>query len=180
MELNLEKHWQTWKGCEECGLCGDRLQVCLYRGDEPPIDVLFIGEAPGPREDEQGEPFVGPSGQLLDAMLKEAKFDLSVGFTNSVACFPNDDGKIKKPTKEQVSSCWPRLAEILTICQPQDIVYVGKTASQESKPIISGALTGVWMHEIVHPAYLLRRGRKGTEYTETIRTLEKLRADYKD
>ena len=56
--------------CTACGLAEGRTQVVFGTG-APDADVVFVGEAPGAREDEQGVPFVGRSGQLLDRLLAE-------------------------------------------------------------------------------------------------------------
>lgn len=72
----LEQLWEQMKmslqKCERCGLCRTRTQAVWGVGN-PQTRVLLVGEAPGKNEDEQGEPFVGRSGQLLDKMLASGR-----------------------------------------------------------------------------------------------------------
>ena len=74
--------------CRACGLCETRTNVVFGVGD-PAAEVLFVGEAPGEREDALGEPFVGKAGALLDDMLTMIGLDRSrIYITNSIKCRP--------------------------------------------------------------------------------------------
>lgn len=72
--MDFEQLKQTCLVCEKCDLCCTRTHVVFGTGN-PNAEVLFIGEAPGRNEDEQGLPFVGRSGQLLDQYLKAIHLD---------------------------------------------------------------------------------------------------------
>jgi uracil-DNA glycosylase len=147
----LAWHKECWKGCKSCDLYKSRTNVVLYRGDVP-CDLLFIGEAPGPQEDQRGEPFVGPSGDLLELLISEVESSTSnplrVCFTNVVACYP---GEIRPPTTKEINACRQRLSEIVSISKPKGIVYVGRVAARRQK-----FFTEIPYAEIVHPASLLR------------------------
>ena len=85
--------WDTLKAaclaCEKCDLCKTRTQVVFGTGS-PTAEVLFVGEGPGQKEDEQGLPFVGRSGQLLDVYLETIKLSRqkNIFIANIVKCRP--------------------------------------------------------------------------------------------
>ena len=82
---------QECLSCQACELCKTRTQVVFGVGN-PEAEVLFIGEAPGKNEDEQGEPFVGRGGKLLDDMLAMIGLQReNIYITNSVKCRPPEN-----------------------------------------------------------------------------------------
>ena len=103
----MEQVWEQMKTglqkCERCGLCRTRTQAVWGVGN-PRTKVLLIGEAPGKNEDEQGEPFVGRSGQLLDKMLAVVDLDRkrNIYITNIVKCRPPEN---RDPAPEEVAAC---------------------------------------------------------------------------
>ena len=107
--------------------------MCLVRGVLP-ADVLLIAEAPGKNESALGSPLIGPAGKLLDRIVLEAFCDkLRCAFTNLVGCMPIDPGtlnKLEEPGYEQIATCRPRLAEIISIARPRMVVSVGKLADR--------------------------------------------------
>lgn len=87
-------------------------------------DVVFIGEAPGKREDETGQPFVGASGRFLDEMLAAAGMSRQdVYITNIVKYRPPNN---RDPSPEEKQAFWPYLAEQLQIIDPKVIVTLGR------------------------------------------------------
>src|SRR6056297_1290418 len=90
-------------GCERCpALVESRSRIVNGVGPTD-ADLLFVGEAPGANEDEQGEPFVGRSGDVLDETLREAGLDRGdVRITNCVRCRPPDN---RDPRKEELANC---------------------------------------------------------------------------
>lgn len=155
--MNYKQHRAKWDACTGCSLCTNRRRVVLYRGDLP-ADVLFIGEAPGTSEDDLGQPFVGPAGQLLNRIITNAMFGRKVrlGFTNLVACIPlGDDGKkAVEPPADAIAACSTRLHECFSLANPKGLVFVGKLPSSvlgAIKPYSEGLST-----TITHPAAILR------------------------
>ena len=114
--------------CRACGLCAQRQQAVLGVGDRS-ASWLFIGEGPGAEEDAQGEPFVGPSGQLLDAML--AAMGLSrqedVYIANAVKCRPPSN---RAPEVGEINACRPYLERQIALIQPKVIVLLGRAAAR--------------------------------------------------
>lgn len=154
---------QAVADCTACELCKTRKQAVLGVGDVA-ADWLFVGEGPGAEEDERGEPFVGQSGKLLDAML--AAIDLKRGsdvyIANAVKCRPPDN---RAPEPGETSACWPFLARQVELIQPKLIVTLGKPAAQTllQQEVKIAAERGK-VHDFAgfplivtyHPAYLLR------------------------
>ncbi len=154
---------QAVADCTACELCQKRKQAVLGIGDVA-ADWLFVGEGPGAEEDERGEPFVGQSGKLLDAML--AAIDLKRGndvyIANSVKCRPPDN---RAPEPAETAACWPFLARQIELIQPKLIITLGKPAAQtllQQEVTISRArgqlhdFAGIPLIVTYHPAYLLR------------------------
>lgn len=161
---------QSVADCRACGLCRERRQAVLGVGDVN-ADWLFIGEGPGAEEDARGEPFVGPAGKLLDAML--AAIDLRRGddvyIANAVKCRPPGN---RTPEAGEMAACAPYLNRQIALIQPRLIVLLGRAAANsvlgEVGSLASlrgrsltyrGALPGGPEIPVVvtyHPAYLLR------------------------
>ena len=148
--------------CRACGLCETRTNVVFGVGD-PTAEVLFVGEAPGEREDALGEPFVGKAGQLLDDMLAMIGLDRSrIYITNSIKCRPPQN---RDPLNTEKEACAPFLQRQLQLMQPKIIVCLGRVSAMEMiKPDFKitqehGQFfekNGVLMTAIYHPAALLR------------------------
>ena len=149
--------------CRACGLCRQRKQAVLGTGasDAP---WLFIGEGPGSEEDDQGEPFVGPAGKLLDAMLTAAGLQRGreVYIANVVKCRPPGN---RNPSSDEALACAPLLDRQIDLIRPKLIVALGKialtrlTGSAASMASMRGKLhayRGVPVVATYHPAYLLR------------------------
>ncbi|MDP1524293.1 MAG: uracil-DNA glycosylase [Rhodocyclaceae bacterium] len=154
---------QAVADCTACELCKTRKQAVLGVGDIN-ADWLFVGEGPGAEEDERGEPFVGQSGKLLDAML--AAIDLKRGhnvyIANSVKCRPPDN---RAPEPSETAACWPFLARQVELLKPKLIVTLGRPAAQtllQQEVKIAEArgkvqdFAGIPLIITYHPAYLLR------------------------
>ena len=148
--------------CRACGLWETRTNVVFGVGD-PNAEVLFVGEAPGEREDALGEPFVGKAGQLLDDMLAMIGLDRSrIYITNSIKCRPPQN---RDPLNTEKEACAGFLQRQLALMQPKIIVCLGRVSAMEMiKPDFKitqehGQFfekNGVLMTAIYHPAALLR------------------------
>ena len=127
--------------CRGCDLYRHATQAVfgeLETGTEaarPKVAIMMIGEQPGDREDQEGRPFVGPAGKLLDKCLEEAEIDRrKVYVTNTVKHFKWEPrGKLrihKKPTMKEIHACRPWLEAELETVRPRLIVCLGATAAQ--------------------------------------------------
>lgn len=148
--------------CQLCPLHTTRIHTVPGIGAAD-ADWMFIGEAPGQNEDEQGVPFVGRAGQLLDAMLAALRLQRDTIFIANInKCRPPGN---RDPRPEEVAACTPYLHEQLAIIQPRIIIALGRVSAQTllqaTEPLAK--LRGRAHHYAktplvvtYHPAYLLR------------------------
>jgi len=168
---SLEDALNAFRGMRDDPLAKAGTNIVISRGN-PKAKLLIVGEAPGPQENIQGKPFVGPAGKLLDKILQAGNFDpdKDVYITNSVFRMPpGDDGKsFRKPTDKEVEYYRPFVFEVIRLINPLVILLTGNVACQSilGKTGIT-SLRGKWTHEqdywimpIFHPSYLLRNQSK--------------------
>lgn len=155
--------------CTKCGLCKSRTKTVFGVGDER-AEWLFIGEGPGRNEDQQGEPFIGPAGKLLDNMLLEMglRRGANAYIANVVKCRPTGpDGRDRAPTQEEAAACAPYLQRQIALIQPAILIALGKSAAVSLLKLdatvavssLRGKLHSYAGRPLVvtyHPAYLLR------------------------
>ncbi len=123
---------QAVSGCMACRLCIGRKNTVFGVGNRQ-ARWFFVGEGPGPQEDLQGEPFVGPAGSLLDNMIKALglRRGENTYIANIVKCRPAAAaGHDRPPAAEEVTSCLPFLQRQIELVQPGVIVALGKFAAQ--------------------------------------------------
>lgn len=124
-EERMERVARDVAGCRRCGLCEGRKNPVPGKGD-PDSPVVFIGEAPGRKEDEQGEPFVGAAGKRLDTLLEHIGLQREeVYITNVLKCRPP---KNRRPTSSEIKECTPHLEKQLGIIEPGIIAPMGNSA----------------------------------------------------
>ena len=161
--MDFETLKQECLSCRRCGLCETRQHVVFGQG-VPDAEVMFVGEGPGAHEDEEGLPFVGRSGKLLDSYLEAIDLarDKNIFIANIVKCRPPQN---RDPKPEEIANCIGYLTKQLEFLKPKIVVCLGRIAA--------GALIekgfkvtkqhgqwfqkdGVWMMGTYHPAALLR------------------------
>ena len=134
----------------------------------PQAEIMLIGEGPGQLEDEQGEPFVGRSGQLMDKMLNYIGLDRSrnIYIANIVKCRPPQN---RDPEQTEIAACMGYLRNQVALIRPKIIVCVGRIAAmtliqpdyrvtrQHGEWVEK---KGVYMMGTFHPAALLRNPRQ--------------------
>ena len=176
--------------CVKCpNLASSRKNVVWGVGDiNSPI--MFVGEAPGADEDEQGEPFVGRAGQLLTKIIEAMGFSReTVYIANILKCRPDTPGQDsgnRPPTPEEIQRCLPYLNAQIDLIQPKAIVALGATAVAglfgKSAPIskIRGnfmTFRNIPVMPTFHPSYLLRPNgfaAKPLVWQDMLMILEKL------
>lgn len=155
--------------CTACGLSDGRTNVVFGSGSDV-ADVLIVGEAPGQREDEQGLPFVGRSGQLLETLLREIHLERNdVYIANVVKCRPPRN---RDPRAEEIDACKPYLRRQIELIDPKVVVMLGnfstKLLLRTSTGItrMRGTIYEWWGRHLVptfHPAAALRGGERVTD-----------------
>ena len=164
--------------CRGCGLWETRTHVVFGVGN-PEAEILLIGEGPGQHEDEQGVPFVGRAGQLLDDMLEIIGLDRTkVYIANVVKCRPPQN---RDPLNVEQDACIGWLRRQTALIRPKIIVCLGRIAAKaiikEDFKITSEhgqwfARGGVQMTAIYHPAALLRDEGKRPETFEDLKSIQ--------
>jgi len=176
--------------CTKCAhLACSRTQTVFGVGN-PDADLMFIGEAPGADEDQQGEPFVGRAGQLLTRILKAMNFAREdVYIANILKCRPDmPAGSFgnRPPTPTEMQTCQPYLVEQIDIIQPSVLVALGAVAVEGllGTRATMRELRGRWhsynsipLMITYHPAYLLRNqapSEKRKVWEDMLQVLERL------
>ncbi len=167
--------------CTRCRLHQGRTQVVFGQGS-PTADLMFVGEAPGYHEDRQGQPFVGPSGQLLNRLLTEIGLRREdVYICNVVLCRPPGN---RDPQPDEIQTCRGWLDAKLRLVDPKVVVTLGNFAAKT----LLGTTTGITrlrgrtydfenrvLLPTFHPSAALRADTSGR--TEN-RTLNGMREDF--
>ena len=169
---------QECMNCHNCALADTRTNVVFGVGNEN-AEILLIGEGPGQSEDEQGIPFVGRAGQLLDDMLEIIGLDRTkVYIANIVKCRPPQN---RDPLNVEQDACIGYLRRQTALIRPKIIVCLGRIAAKaiikEDFRITSEhgqwfARSGVQMTAIYHPAALLRDISKRPETFEDLKSIQ--------
>jgi DNA polymerase len=167
--------------CSSCVLAGTRTKAVFGEGD-PGADLMFVGEAPGYHEDQQGRPFVGQAGKLLEQLLA------SIGMTREQVFIANvlksRPPNNRDPRPEEIDACRPYLWRQIEIIRPKVICTLGNFATK----LLSGDQTGItkvhgrprateiaghplYLYPIFHPAAALYTPAKRQTLQEDFRRL---------
>ncbi|HVP55848.1 MAG TPA: uracil-DNA glycosylase [Candidatus Eisenbacteria bacterium] len=156
--------------CTRCRLHKQGRKQIVFGVGNPQARLMFIGEAPGADEDEQGEPFVGRAGQLLNNMIKAMGLRREdVYIANIIKCRPPGN---RTPERDECETCSPFLMRQIAVIKPQVIVALGAVAAKTLLAINApmAELRGHWydfrgtkLAVTYHPAFLLRDPRQKKE-----------------
>jgi DNA polymerase len=158
----LTELYQQIHNCFKCEIAKLRCQVVPGEGAEN-SEIMFIGEAPGWHEDQQGRPFVGPAGQYLDRLLASIGLDRrQVYIANVIKCRPPDN---REPLPTEIQNCQPWLDAQIELIKPKMIVTLGRYSmaryfSGKSISKIHGTAQkrgGVIYYAMYHPAAALHQ-----------------------
>jgi DNA polymerase len=165
------------RNCERCKLSPTRKNIVFGSGD-PNADLMFVGEAPGADEDEQGLPFVGRAGQLLTKIIEA--IDMSrdqVFICNILKCRPPGN---RNPEPDEIAACEQFLFRQIASVKPKVICALGafsaKTLLRTNEAIsrLRGQLVdyrGSKLMATFHPAYLLRNPNEKRKVWEDMKTI---------
>ncbi len=155
----IKRHIMT---CTGCPLSRTRHRPVIGRGDYQ-ADIMLIAEAPGAQEDQQGIPFVGRSGEILDNLLRDCALRREeIYITNILKCHPPGN---RDPKEEEKEACFPYLKYETFLLKPHVIVCLGRVAAQRiiSPDFKITGQHGTWTYRkncaltaTYHPSAILR------------------------
>jgi DNA polymerase len=176
--------------CVKCPHLASSRKNVVFGVGSIEAQLMFVGEAPGADEDEQGEPFVGKAGQLLTKIIQATGLSRAdVYIANILKCRPDTPGQTagnRKPTSDEMATCIPYLHEQIDLIHPRVIVALGGTAVDGllGKTVGITKLRGTWktyrgtpLMPTYHPAYLLRNqamSEKRKVWEDMLAVMEKL------
>jgi uracil-DNA glycosylase family 4 len=132
----LRAHAEVTATCTRCALAQGRTQVVFGSGS-PNADLMFVGEAPGFHEDQQGIPFVGQAGKLLDSLLGGIGLTRADVFVaNVLKCRPAGN---RDPLPEEIAACEPHLFRQIELIEPRVVATLGNFATK----LLSGRPLGI-------------------------------------
>ena len=140
----------------------------VFSDGNPKSKIMLIGEAPGANEDQEGLPFVGRAGQLLDKMLSAISLDRNKVYISNIINYRPPDNR--RPTEEEIKRYLPFITKHIEIIDPKIIVLLGSTAMNAlvGNSIVISKMRGKWMEKqfgscktsiiiTFHPAFLMRQ-----------------------
>lgn len=164
--------------CQRCKLAGGRTNIVFGQGN-PRAELMFVGEAPGADEDEQGLAFVGRAGRLLTDIIEKGlrmtREDVFIG--NIIKCRPPQN---RNPESDEIIACQPFLEAQIRAIQPRVLVALGKFSAhwllKTATPITRlrgnlGEWEGIPAMPTYHPAYLLRNPRAKKDLWEDMKVV---------
>jgi len=151
--------------CQLCPLYKTRRKIVPGEGN-PHAEIMFIGEAPGAREDEEGRPFCGPAGKFLDQLLDSIGLQRAdVFIANTLKCRPPAN---RDPLPEEKSACRKYLEQQIRAIGPQIVVTLGRHSTETYLPGLGGITklraklyrrpNGIYYFPLYHPAAALHNG----------------------
>ncbi len=180
--LTLEELENNVSSCTRCNLHKTRNKTVFGDG-KICSDIMIIGEAPGKDEDEQGKPFVGRAGKLLNSFLGSIKLNRnSVFITNTIKCRPPDN---RNPMNDEIRACSGFLEKQIDLIKPKVMVLLGKIAANsllgEDKPMSDLRQKKFFINKskipiivFYHPAYILRSPLKKTNVWQDLKFLDNI------
>jgi len=175
--MGLESIRKEIGDCQRCKLAPKRTNIVFGSGN-PNAELVFVGEAPGYDEDQQGLPFVGRAGQLLTKIIESINLKREdVYICNVLKCRPPEN---RNPEPDEVASCNPFLKKQLATIRPKVVCCLGTFAAQTviktASPIsrLRGQffdIDGMRVIATFHPAYLLRSPDKKREVWEDMKQI---------
>ena len=179
MYNNWEELEQACKRCTKCKLCENRHNVVIGTGARN-AKIMFIGEGPGADEDNEGIPFVGKAGKLMDKAFEGVGINREeVYIANIVKCRPPNN---RNPELEEAEACREYLESQINLVKPEIIVLLGSVALKNimGKEYGITASRGKWFEKdgirilpTFHPAALLRDESKKIDFWKDLKLLQK-------
>ena len=165
--ISLEKLKKSINDIKNCDLKKNAINMVFSDGN-PKSKIMLIGEAPGANEDEEGLPFVGRAGALLDKMLAAIDLDRKKVYISNIINFRPPDNR--RPTDEEIKRYLPFITKHIEIISPKILVLLGSTAMNAliGNEVVISKMRGKWIEKkfgncktsviiTFHPAFLMRQ-----------------------
>jgi uracil-DNA glycosylase family 4 len=165
--VNLDKLKKSILSLNNCDLKRLAKNIVFSDGN-PNSKIMLIGEAPGANEDEQGLPFVGRAGALLDKMLAAIDLDRKKVYISNIINYRPPDNR--RPTDEEIKRYLPFITKHIEIISPKILVLLGSTAMNAliGNEVVISKMRGKWIEKkfgncktsviiTFHPAFLMRQ-----------------------
>ena len=164
---NLDKLKNSISDIKNCSLKNNAKNMVFSDGN-PKSKIMLIGEAPGASEDEEGLPFVGRAGALLDKMLAAIDLDRKKVYISNIINYRPPDNR--RPTNEEIKRYLPFVSKHIEIINPKILVLLGSTAMNAliGNEVVISKMRGKWIEKnfgncktsviiTFHPAFLMRQ-----------------------
>jgi DNA polymerase len=164
---NLERLKKSIINIKNCNLKSNATNIVFGDGN-PKSRIMLIGEAPGANEDQEGLPFVGRAGALLDKMLAAIDLDRKKVYISNIINYRPPDNR--RPTDEEVKKYLPFITKHIEIINPKILVLLGSTAMNAliGNEVVISKMRGKWIEKkfgncktsvliTFHPAFLMRQ-----------------------
>ncbi len=180
----LTELYEQIKICQQCAIAKTRTHAVPGEGPENP-EIMFIGEAPGWNEDQQGRPFVGQAGQFLERLLASINLNRKqVYIANVIKCRPPDN---RDPLPTEIQNCNPWLEKQIELLKPKMIVTLGRYSMSKFFPgksisKIHGTAVkrdGMLYFAMYHPAAALHQGSLRQTIEADMQKIPKILAESK-
>jgi len=186
---SLSEQCRSWPAAKALGTLRDTM---VFSTGNPEADIMLVGEAPGYQEERQQQPFIGPAGQKLDAILKAMGLSRPQIYISNVCKFrpavKNQTTGNRKPSPEEMAATLPFLRAEIDVVKPSVIIALGATAAEgllnSNQPV--GKLRGEWhqfqgipLRVTYHPSYLLHQqeglSEKRKVWEDMLAVMEKMK-----
>jgi len=167
---SLDRLKKSINNIKNCSLKSNANNIVFSDGN-PKSKIMLIGEAPGANEDEEGVPFVGRAGALLDKMLASIDLDRKKVYISNIINYRPPDNR--RPTDEEIKRYLPFITKHIEIINPKILVLLGSTAMNAliGNEVVISKMRGKWIEKkfgscktsvivTFHPAFLMRQPAK--------------------
>ncbi len=165
--VNLDTLKRTIQNIKNCNLKANAKNMVFSDGN-PKSKIMIVGEAPGANEDEEGLPFVGRAGALLDKMLDAINLDRKKVYISNIINYRPPENR--RPTDEEIKRYLPFISKHIEIINPKILVLLGSTAMNAliGNDVVISKMRGKWIEKkfgncktsviiTFHPAFLMRQ-----------------------
>lgn len=169
--LQWHRNVDSCTKCEISKFCKHKVKTRRHAGSLTDPEIIIVGEAPGSAEYILGEPFVGPAGEELQDILKEALPDTPILLTNAILCTPfltKERADIGEPSLSEITACGEHLHNLIKLYKPKHVVALGNIAHKALN------LVSIPHLKVPHPSYIMQSKDRDYEFQKLVLNLKGL------